>query len=345
MRPLVHPALNRVWRDRSTVQIGLDPARAVVLSGLSAPEAAVLRAFDGSRDQSTLQALATDAGADAAAADRLLEILRAGGVLVDADQLPDDGGHTGPRAPDQACLGLLTGSPDGGTTAMAARRGHWVEVRGAGRVGASVARLLAAAGLGRTTVVDRASTTARDTCPGGLGPRHLGHQRGPATQRLVARAATAAAAPGEAAEPVQAEHPSLVVLAPPPGTVRVTAGELLRSGVPHLVARVVEVTGTVGPLVVPGRSSCLRCLDLHRTDRDPAWPRVVAQSGHQRLEVAACDVTLAALVAGLTAQQALAYLDGFQPAALDGTIETSLPDGLPRRRSWTPHPACGCTWS
>lgn len=33
----------------------------------------------------------------------------------------------------------------------------------------------------------------------------------------------------------------------------------------------------VGPLVIPGRTSCLQCADLHRTDRDAAWPAVATQ--------------------------------------------------------------------
>jgi hypothetical protein len=115
--------------------------------------------------------------------------------------------------------------------------------------------------------------------------------------------------------------------------------------IPHLAARVVELSGIVGPFVIPGRTSCLRCLDLHRCDRDPAWPRVVAQAEQRRTGVAACDVTLATQVAALAAQQVLAHLDGFSPATVDGTIEVSLPYGLARRRSWHPHPACGCTWA
>jgi nicotinamidase-related amidase len=36
-------------------------------------------------------------------------------------------------------------------------------------------------------------------------------------------------------------------------------------------------TGLVGPLVIPGVTSCLRCADLHRSDRDAAWPALAAQ--------------------------------------------------------------------
>lgn len=356
MRPLVHPALTRVWRDPSTIQIGLDPQRAVVLGGLAAPETAVLRSLDGSRDHSTLRALGTAAGGDAAGTDRLLEMLRTTGVVVDSDLLPHAHPAADPRAPDQACLGLLTGAPDGGAAAMAARRQRWVEVRGAGRVGAGIARLLSASGVGRTTLVDAEAVTVHDICPGGLAPEQVGQARGAAAQALVDQNITAErtrAADGASADartrrdtaPVnKSGNPDVVVLTPPPGTLVAGNETLLRAGVPHLLARMIEVTGIVGPLVLPGRSSCLRCLDLHRTDRDPAWPRIVAQAAHRRPAVAACDLALAAHVAGLAAQQVLAHLDGFPCAAIDGTIETALPYGLPRRRSWTPHPACGCTW-
>ena len=32
-----------------------------------------------------------------------------------------------------------------------------------------------------------------------------------------------------------------------------------------------------GPLVIPGVTSCLACADLHRSDRDAAWPAIAAQ--------------------------------------------------------------------
>ena len=49
------------------------------------------------------------------------------------------------------------------------------------------------------------------------------------------------------------------------------------AGVPHLPVRVRDGTGLVGPLVIPGATSCLRCADLHRSDRDAAWPALAAQ--------------------------------------------------------------------
>jgi len=100
-------------------------------------------------------------------------------------------------------------------------------------------------------------------------------------------------------------------------------------------------------LVLPGRSSCGRCHDLHRADRDPAWPSVAAQlTDAARQRAAACDVVLATAVAAQASTQVLAYLDGDpSPPAVDGTIEVDQVDGRMRRRGWTIHPLCGCGWS
>ena len=331
MRPLVNPALTRAWRGPATVQFGLDPARAVVIGGLGQVETVLLRSIDGVRDERALRDTATRAGGDAAMADRLVDVLRTAGVLVDGDHAtPADPGDA--LAPDRASLGLLTGSADGGTATLDARRRIHVEVRGAGRVGATLARLLCAAGVGRVSVDDPARVSAADVAPGGLAAHDVGRPRGLALEAALSGRDDCDQAP------------ALVVLAPGRGAGRDDADRLVRAGATHLIARVVETSGVVGPLVIPGQTSCLRCHDLHRTDRDPAWPRVLAQVERDPLGAAACDVTLASLVATLAAQQALAHVDGFVPTTVDGTVEIRLPDGMPRRRSWHPHPACGCTW-
>jgi hypothetical protein len=95
-------------------------------------------------------------------------------------------------------------------------------------------------------------------------------------------------------------------------------------------------------LVVPGLTSCLRCADLHRLDRDPAWSALAVQLCTPPATGAASPVALATVLAGVAAAQALAYLDGEQPAVIDGTLEQHLPDWRIRRRSWPAHPECDC---
>lgn len=119
--------------------------------------------------------------------------------------------------------------------------------------------------------------------------------------------------------------------------------EWITSGTPHLYTGVLEGTGVVGPLVLPGGTACSGCLALRRTEHDPGWPRMVAQwrSG-RRGSVPACDLGLATAVAGLAAAHTLAFLDGELPASTGARWEASLPLLDWRSARITPHPDCRC---
>lgn len=340
MRPILHPALSRTWRDESTLQVGATPELALVVGGLSRPERAVVEAMTGEADLAALRELAAEVGLGRSAADHLTDLLLAAGAVVDGDRR----GPADPRRrPDRSSAALLTGTPDGGDDVMAARSRLRVDVHGAGRVGAQIARLLAAAGIGTVAVLDGDPVRSADVGPGGHPPDAVGAPRRRALDPLLR---ADAGDTGDAATPRRRPSgPAAAVLTPTHGTGRDDAAELVAQGIPHLFAQVLEVTGVVGPLVLPGRSSCLRCQDLHRTDRDPHWPLVLDQALRRPPPEPACDAALAAVVAGLAATQVLAHLDGFTPATVDGTVEVALPSGLPRRRSWTRHPCCGCGWA
>lgn len=354
MRPILHPALSRTWRDDSTLQVGVTPDLALVLGGLSRPERLVVEAMTGESDLTGLRELAEELGAGRAVADRLTHLLLAAGAVVDGDRLASEPAESTAspaspdprRGPDRSAAGLMARAADGGDGVLAARRRARVDVHGAGRVGAQIARLLAAAGVGDVAVLDGELVRPGDVSPGGHTATAVGSSRRAALDPLLrSDAASGNGVWSDDGGSCGAAAARFAVLAPTDGTGRAEAAELLRLGVPHLIAHVVELTGVVGPLVLPGASSCLRCHDLHRTDRDPHWPLVLDQAMRRPPPEPACDAALAAVVAGLAATQVLAHLDGFVPATVDGTMEVTLPSGLPRRRTWTAHAACGCGWA
>ena len=106
------------------------------------------------------------------------------------------------------------------------------------------------------------------------------HGRGPLSELLVEALRCSGARIAHSSQPHAAVSPAavdLVVLSDyliaDPRLVR----ELHNQGVAHLPVRVRDGTGLVGPLVIPGVTSCLSCADLHRRDRDAAWPAISAQ--------------------------------------------------------------------
>ena len=158
--------------------------------------------------------------------------------------------------------------------------------------------------------------------------------------RAASRVMTAATVGPPGPAPTRVVLPDLVLLTPVAGAPTPEPPRLL----PHLLSEVRGEVGVVGPLVVPGASACLRCLDLTRTDHDPGWPAVAVQLATSVRASAPCDGVLAVAVAAQTALQALAFLDGRLPTTAGGTLEMTLPDWRWRRRSWQLHPDCDCAW-
>lgn len=351
LRPMLKTALPRTWRESEVLQFGAVAERAVVLDGVTPAVNAFLALVDGSRETDQLVAEGERLGMGAGPARQLLQSLAGAGLLDDAaarqrlEPLPAPDRLR--LAPDLASLSLVHRGPDSAPALLAARRSAAVQVRGAGRVGAAVAALLAAAGVGAVEVVDRGRVAAGDCSPAGVPPRDVGRLRTTSAREALHRAGGAAAAhrPGR--------PPQLVVLAARDGASGPAADpapgqQLMRAGIPHLYAGVVEHLGTVGPLVLPGAAACGGCVALHRGDRDPAWVRLVAQlssDGAARARTPACDVALATAVAGLAALHVLMLLDGGRPPSVDGILEVSAADGTTRRLRAPVHPDCGCSWA
>jgi bacteriocin biosynthesis cyclodehydratase domain-containing protein len=324
----------------------LDPELAVVISGVAPSTARLIDEIDGTRDAAGLRASAADLGLDDGVADQLVSLLAAAFVLDDgaSDARPLAALPLVERerlAPDLASASLVSGSGDAGLSTLVERQAATVVVLGGGRLGATTATLLAAAGVGHVVVEDAVVTTAADCAPGGTGPDDVGATREQAAHRAIHRVSSSTST-----DPLGGAPPDVVVLAPTGPLDIDRVDDLVRGSVPHLLTAVREVTGVVGPFVYPGASACRRCLDLHRRDRDPGWPVIAAQlsTDSRRYRPAACDVVLASQIASICAAQVLQHLDGGYPTTRNGTLEIRLPDWRVRRRSWQPHPSCGCHW-
>jgi len=142
------------------------------------------------------------------------------------------------------------------------------------------------------------------------------------------------------------EQATLTVLADrghPDASAGPSTGEPLGA---HLPVRAYGSVGSVGPLIVPGRTPCLHCHDLHRRDRDLDWPLIGVQWAQCAERHAPVDSLLAHQLAVASAQVIRDWIDSpeavtqwsgfalaFGPSSGDATIEQR-----------PAHPLCGCQW-
>lgn len=186
----------------------------------------------------------------------------------------------------------------------------------------------------------------------GRAPSVRVHGRGPLTELLVESLRCSGARIAHSSQPhaaVSANDVDLVVLSDylvaDPRMVR----DLHEQGVAHLLVRVRDGIGLVGPLVIPGVTSCLVCADLHRRDRDAAWPAICAQL---RETVGVADRATVLATAALALSQVNRVIaavrgqdapsDPEAPQTLNATLEFDLHAGAIVARQWDKHPLCAC---
>ncbi|WP_166442072.1 hypothetical protein [Nakamurella flava] len=305
--------LRVVERGPDAVQIGIDPPARVVLRGAPAHAAQVLRNLTGHRPLADVLATFADDPSDVAVWVDLVAELSALGLVVEvppgtaapaSDQQgsPQRSAPRDPESVESASLTTRLGAPTA-RRVVRSRADSRITLLGPPTVHGPLRTILLQAGLG-SVVLD----------------------------------ATAGAAHRRRGRPPAAD---LVVL----GAIDVLdlglAATLTRDRVPHLgvVAGIGRVV--VGPLVLPGRTSCLACAHRHRVDADPEWPTVLRSLLDRRSPTPAA-VTVA-MATALAAAQILDHVDHLRcPGTVDGTLEWNVGEATPRRRTWVPHPTCGC---
>ena len=307
------PAAVQLARHRSVLPlgadarvVGLDPETALVVDGLPPPLAALLDRLDRPSATAALVAEAAAHGVPAEVARGLLGQLVEAGALVDAGR---------------------------SAWVARARAVGVISVRGRGPLAVGIVTGLLHSGVG-TVHTDTGGTVRGADVGTGYVDADRGGERLTATQAAVRRLLPGAVTRA----PPRRTRPDLVVLAdeaPEPGVV----DGLRASGVAHLAVRLRDGVGVVGPLVYPGRTACLGCLDLTRGDLEPRWPAVAAQLAGR---AGVADPTTTTATVGLAVAQAVAAIENTNPPALGATLELDVEKGGLRRRPWSAHPDCPC---
>lgn len=316
-RPWLRRDVPLLWRTDTCLQVGLDPQRRVMLE-VDRPLIEWARTLTGARTLEVAIAEAQQQGLAVDEALHLLQLLISAGALDDAARIP------------RCVSDLSTHERDTATRHQACARQTYVDERAYAAVDARAEAVIVV--LGRQPLAEKIINTLRasgfrhvfTTDPEPSGNRkHRGRNTEPALRILA-----------------DAWHPDAI------GVSTVSDGRHESAVLPVAVW---GRHGHVGPLVLPGQSSCLRCWTLHRCDEDPAWPRLSVQLTHQKPDVDAIDAALLQAVSAHVAMLASAFVEaqavGDSGVRFSGVTQgIELPGGAVTTRAHEVHPLCGCSW-
>lgn len=305
VRARLRPGTVVVIRDEQTVQVGLAPDRAVVVTaprGCGPEGLAAL--ITGLKGGATLEAAASRAGVHD---DDMSDVARILIRLADLGHVrlhgvgPHDGitGNPGARRP------VTAGGDCGGDGPRPApvRRVH---IQGSGQISESLRGPLSVNGCRVTTSASPGLTLDVDRPP------------------WLRRGAT----------------PDLVILTDTVTVDPVVAAALTRTRQSHLHVHCRDGRVVVGPTVVPGATPCLRCADLFRAQRDQRWPFVAAQLVDHSPEAGIPALTAATAL--VLAEVGASRQPDAPLQTVGATVEINPAEGLWRRLEWPAVPGCDC---
>ena len=339
----INPGLHVLALSASARQFGLGP-EALVLRGLQDSDLAFLAALrEGFPDGRE----AAEGRCHDVPAQRVHALTQALSPVLIPFPDPADAGQTAVPALRRERLSadsarLSAAYRVSGSSLLRRRSRSAVEINGLGRIGTLLAQTLAGAGVGTLVLCDPGVVLPSDIGPGypltdqGMGraqavKRHI-YRLDPTVQVLICAPGTSRA------------HLDLGIWVGTDPIAGRSAGAPAGEH-PHLSVTVQESGIDVGPLVVPGLTPCLECLDRQLADGDSTWHAAVEAMGRKAVDAAPSGVETsgAVVAAGVAAGQTLSFLDGLvQPTTWSAVISLRAADGYLGQKVLEFHPDCGC---
>ncbi|MGV8852123.1 MAG: hypothetical protein ACOH1M_06105 [Rhodoglobus sp.] len=121
----------------------------------------------------------------------------------------------------------------------------------------------------------------------------------------------------------------------------------LRRDVPHLPVVISDSAAEIGPVVTPGITGCLLCVELYRRDDDPAWPAIATQllgrTSYAETPVLIAEAAAEACRMALHRLGRVGYTV-FDQTPADATSSVRIDHATGRRDESLRfrHPECGC---
>ena len=330
------PGVHLLTRDQDSIQLGLDPRISLVL-----PIAMhkILKKCDGYTSLDQILKLAQLSQLDPDSTLKTLNLMIDQGLLISVDSKEHN------FTPNQQSHYLDSNRSVGFDPKKINQRSSMrLLVDGGGRLGATIALLLGTSGFSNLRVIDSSPVTQTDLSPWGASRLDVGLRRDFVIQTMLERIHKGQLKTMRTKE--SRVKPDLIIYAPDPISELPwldpnLANVALQRDIPYLVASSSPSECFVSSVLTPGKSGCIRCYHQHQTDRDPIWPKLIAQLANKTSP----DFTPTDLVlrTGLFVyEQICLWLK--EPEQISTTWWKVTATDPVVRFEVPPHSQCGCIW-
>lgn len=317
----------------------------------------IIAAFDGKKSaQEIAEALAIDCEIvsqvvgqllSAGLIDYLVTQIVAPGRFKEQDQSSDAGyiQLQSKITPELSATTWITGVNDGGVEVLTNRRMALIEISGENRVATQLYGILLASGVTQTKMAsasrrDRARIGNQDMCAGLLTSSDVGSNF---QHTLEDKARELALFPSKDKSGADEIPEVFLKVFIGNGHEALIAQSMSEDEIHLIVAAPDGPSIDIGPLVIPGKSACSRCVTLARSDQHSLSREIdIFRSTHTELEI---PVTVAHFVAAQIASEILRFIDTKKSALISTRVRTNYLDICnPQHIRFARHPLCGCSW-
>ena len=317
----------------------------------------IIAAFDGKKSvQEIAEALTIDCEIvsqvvgqllSAGLIDYLVTQIVAPGRYKEQDQSSDAGyiQLQSKITPELSATTWIPGVNDGGVEVLTKRRTALIEISGENRVATQLYGILLASGVTQTKMAsaarrDRARIGNQDLCAGLLTNSDVGSNF---QHTLEDKARELALFPSKDKSSTDEVPEVFLKVFIGNGHEALIAQSMSEDEVHLIVSAPDGPSIDIGPLVIPGKSACSRCITLARSDQHPLSREIdIFRSTHTELEI---PVTVAHFVAAQIASEILRFIDTEKSALISTRVRTNYLDVCnPQHIRFARHPLCGCSW-
>ncbi|MEY3336887.1 MAG: hypothetical protein RL771_859, partial [Actinomycetota bacterium] len=298
----------------------------------------IIAAFDGKKSaQEIAEALAIDSEIvsqvvgqllSAGLIDYLVTQIVAPGRFKEQDQSSDAGyiQLQSKITPELSATTWIAGVNDGGVEVLTNRRMALIEISGENRVATQLYGILLASGVTQTKMAsasrrDRARIGNQDMCAGLLTSSDVGSNFQHTLEDKARELALFPTKDKSSADEIPEVFLKVFI---GNGHEALIAQSMSEDEIHLIVAAPDGPSIDIGPLVIPGKSACSRCVTLARSDQHSLSREIdIFRSTHTELEI---PVTVAHFVAAQIASEILRFIDTKKSALISTRVRTNYLD-------------------